>query len=223
MELLWKVEFHCHTVASKDSLVKPEALVAEAERRGLDRVIVTDHNRLEGALRAQELAPERIIVGEEIKTTRGELLAAFVSEHVPPYLTPSETIARLRKQGAFISVSHPFDLQRYGWQLPDLLEIAPFVDAIEVFNARCLDPRMNTQAAEFARQHHLAGTVGSDAHTLGELGQATLLLPPFANAEELRQVIWQGQEQARLSSAWVHFHSSLARLRKQLDPRLNRL
>ncbi len=223
MELLWKVEFHCHTTASKDSLVKPADLVAEAARRGIDRVIITDHNRLEGALRARELDPERVIVGEEIKTTRGELLAAFVSEHVPANLTPLETIARLRDQGAFISVSHPFDLQRCGWQLPDLLEIIPHVDAIEVFNARCLDARMNTRAAEFARQHHLAGTVGSDAHTLGELGQAALLLPPFSSAEELQRVIWNGQQQVRLSPARVHFHSSMARLRKRLNPRLNEL
>jgi len=223
MEPLWKVEFHCHTTASKDSLVKPANLVAEAVRRGIDRVIITDHNRLEGALRARELDPERVIVGEEIKTTRGELLAAFVSEHVPANLTPLETIARLRDQGAFISVSHPFDLQRCGWTLPDLLEIAPHVDAIEVFNARCLDARMNSRAAEFACQHHLAGTVGSDAHTLGELGQAALLLPPFSSAEELQQVIWNGQQQVRLSPAWVHLHSSMARLRKRFNPRLNEL
>lgn len=220
---MWRVEFHCHTAASKDSLVSPKDLVAEAARRGIDRLIVTDHNRLEGALRARELDPERVIVGEEIKTTRGELLAAFVSEHVPPNLTPLETIARLRDQGAFISVSHPFDLQRHGWPLPDLLEIAPHVDAIEVFNARCLHARMNDQAAEFARQHHLVGTVGSDAHTLGELGQATLLLPPFTSAEELQRVIWDGQAQTRLSPFWVHFYSTLARWRKRIQPRLNRL
>ena len=82
---------------------------------------------------------------------------------------------------------------------------------------------MNSQAAEFARQHHLAGTVGSDAHTLGELGQATLLLPPFSSAEDLKTVIWDGQQQVKLSPFWVHFYSSLARLRKRLNPRLNEL
>jgi predicted metal-dependent phosphoesterase TrpH len=219
MEPLWRVEFHCHTDASRDSLVKPGDLVAAAERRGVDCLIVTDHNCIDGALRAKALAPERVVVGEEIKTTRGELLAAFVREPVPALLTPAETIARLRSQGAFISVSHPFDLQRNGWHLPDLLEIAPYVDAIEVFNARCLDGRMNQKAAEFARQHHLPGTAGSDAHTLVELGRATLLLPPFSNADELRQVIWHGQVQARLSPWTVHLASSYARWRKSLMPR----
>lgn len=219
MEPLWRVDFHCHTDVSRDSMVKPEALIARAAQRGIDRLVITDHNRIENALRAHELAPERVVVGEEIKTTRGELLAVFVREEVPAHLPPEEAIDRLREQGAFISVSHPFDLQRCGWHLPDLLAIAPLVDAIEVFNARCLAAQMNVQAAEFARQHDLAGTVGSDAHTLGEIGQATLILPPFSNPEELRQVIGRGQVQGRLSSPLVHVASSYARWRNQLRQR----
>lgn len=215
MEPLWKVEFHCHSAASKDSLMSPARMITEACRRGIDRLVITDHNCIDGALRAQTLAPDRVVVGEEIQTTRGELLAFFVREHVPPHLTPFETIARLRSQGAFISVAHPFDLQRHGWKLPDLLEIAPQVDAIEVFNARCLDARMNRRAAEFARQHNLPGTAGSDAHSPGELGRAVLLLPPFSNPEELRKVIWRGQVKARLSSPLVHFTSMYARWRKR--------
>ncbi|GAP14112.1 predicted metal-dependent phosphoesterase [Longilinea arvoryzae] len=215
MEPLWRVDFHCHTDASRDSLVNPEALIARARQRGIDRLVITDHNRIDNALRVQVLAPDRVVVGEEIKTTRGELLAVFVREWVPPNLPPDEALARLREQGAFISVSHPFDLQRYGWQLPDLLAIAPLVDAIEVFNARCLDARMNLDAAEFARQHNLAGTVGSDAHTLGEIGQAALLVEPFSSPEELRQVIGRGQVQGRLSSPLVHLASTYARWRKQ--------
>jgi hypothetical protein len=217
MERLWKVEFHCHTNASKDCLVKPADLATEASRRGIDCLIITDHNRIDGALQAQGAAGGRVVVGEEIMTTRGELLAAFVRELVPAHLEPLETIARLRDQGAFISVSHPFDLQRHGWHLDDLLEIAPLVDAIEIFNARCLDARMNEKAAEFTRLHQLTGTAGSDAHTLGELGQATLLLPPFSNAEELRQVIRQGQVQARLSPPWVHLSSTYAKLVKRFQ------
>ncbi len=77
-------------------------------------MVVTDHNTIAGARAAQELDPELVIVGEEIKTTRGEILAFFVSEEVPAGLTPQETIARLKDQGAFISVSHPFDIYRGG-------------------------------------------------------------------------------------------------------------
>src|SRR5919106_5843231 len=140
----FRVEFHCHTVYSKDCLTRPEDLVKTCRRKGLDRVVVTDHNTIAGASAAQAMDPERVIVGEEIMTTRGEILAAFVSEEIPKGLTPQETLRRLKDQGAYISVSHPFDRWRAGgWREEDLLEILPQVDAIEVYNSRCMHPRFN--------------------------------------------------------------------------------
>lgn len=212
-----RVEFHCHTIFSKDSLTRPARLVEAARKKGLERVVVTDHNTIAGALRAHQIDPEHMIVGEEIMTTRGEILAAFVVEEIPARLTPQETIRRLREQGAFISVSHPFDSLRNGrWALPDLLEIAPLVDAIETFNARCVSPDDNRRAQEFARQHGLAGTVGSDAHALLELGRASLTLEYFNDADGLRRVIGRGQAQTRLSSPLIHLTSRFARIVKSL-------
>jgi predicted metal-dependent phosphoesterase TrpH len=214
MEML-SIDFHCHTNLSKDSLTTPERLVAVARRKHLDRVVVTDHNSIAGALAAHELDPERVIVGEEIMTSQGEILAAFVTEEIPRGLLPQETIQRLRAQGAFISVAHPFDSWRHGaWKVEDLLEIVPLVDAIEIFNARCTAREDNQRAAEFARQHHLPGTAGSDAHAAFELGKARLVLPQFEGAEGLRKVIALGQLQGGLSPFWVHFASFYARWRK---------
>jgi predicted metal-dependent phosphoesterase TrpH len=212
---LLKVEFHCHTIFSKDSLTRPKALVEAARRKGIDRLIITDHNSIGGAQEAKSLDPELVIVGEEILTTRGELLAAFVTEEIPSGLEPREAIRGLREQGAFISVSHPFDGMR-GWKLPDLLAIIPLVDAIETFNARCLDAHHNLAAQEFARQHNLAGTVGSDAHSAMELGRATLTVEEFTDAEGLRRVIRSGVENVRLSSPLIHLTSHYAATVKKL-------
>ena len=210
-------EFHCHTIFSKDSLTKPENLVHVARQKGIQRLIVTDHNSIAGALRAKEIDPELVIVGEEIMTTRGEILAAFVTEEIPAQLTPHETIRRLRDQGAFISVSHPFDVHRNGhWDLPDLLEILPLVDAIETFNARCMNPAFNTRAQAFAQQHNTPGTVGSDAHTAYELGTATLTLEHFTSGDELRGVIRQAQAHNKLSSPLIHITSRFAVTVKKL-------
>ena len=79
---MFLLEFHCHTLASKDSLLRPADLVAAARRKGIDRVVVTDHNSIAGARAAQKLDPARVIVGEEIMTTRGKILAAYVAEEV---------------------------------------------------------------------------------------------------------------------------------------------
>ena len=214
---MWQIETHCHTQLSEDSLARPADLVAAARRKNLDRVIITDHNSITGALAAQASDPERVIVGEEIMTPQGEILAFFVRELVPPGLEALHTIEILRQQGAFISVSHPFDVLRGGhWELRDLEAIAPLVDAIEVFNARCLRPGYNEQAQTFAKLHDLPGTAGSDAHALCELGRARLALPPFRDAHELRSVIRQAQVLGRLSSPWVHLASRYAVWRKRL-------
>jgi predicted metal-dependent phosphoesterase TrpH len=213
---LLKVDFHCHTVHSPDSLSSIEHLIAAARARGLDRIVVTDHNRLAGALEAQVAAPDLVIVGEEVQTTQGEFLAAFVTHEVPKGLEPLEALKRLREQGAFISISHPFDPQRSGWPMEILQTLAPLVDAIEVRNARVLRAEWNEQAQQFARQYHLPGTAGSDGHHPSELGRAYSLVPEFRNAEELRQSIQQASVGGGLSSPLVHFYSSWARFAKAM-------
>jgi hypothetical protein len=186
----------------------------------IDRIVITDHNTIAGALLAQEIEPQRVIIGEEIMTTKGELLAAFVKEEVPAGLEPRQAIEILRNQGAFISVSHPFDRMRSGhWELSDLLETSTQVDAIEVFNARCVSPKFNDQAKSFAKENTLPGTVGSDAHTISELGKAVMVLPDFYNAIGLRAIIDKAQFETTLSAPWIHFTSRYAVWYKKLTAR----
>jgi predicted metal-dependent phosphoesterase TrpH len=206
-----RVEFHCHTYRSKDSLASIEKLLQTCRRKGIDRLVITDHNTITGAKEAQALDPERVIVGEEIKTQAGELLCAFMQEEIPAGLPPLEAIERLRAQGAFISVSHPFDVVRNGhWELHDLIEITPYVDAIETFNARCMSADYNRQAQAFAEEHEVLGTAGSDAHAPFELGRGAMLLPDFQDAASMKSVLPQVRFEARLSSPLVHFTSRYA-------------
>jgi hypothetical protein len=207
-----KLEFHCHTEFSSDSLVKITELIRSVREKKIDRIVVTDHNCISGAMMARELASDLIIVGEEVMTTKGELLAAFVSELVPGGLSPIEAINRLKGQGAFISVSHPFDRSRSGaWDEKDLLDISPQIDAIEIFNSRCLAQKHNIRALEFAKENGLLGTVGSDAHSLFELGRSTQYLPEFNDAEGLRKSLSKAEYDVRLSPFWVHLMSSWAK------------
>jgi predicted metal-dependent phosphoesterase TrpH len=210
-----RVEFHCHTEFSKDSLTSPARLVSACRRKNIDRVVITDHNTIAGAHAAQRLDPELVIVGEEIMTTRGEILAAYVEEEIPAGLSPQDSIRRLKEQGAFISISHPFDVYRGGhWEISELMEILPQVDAIEVFNSRCWLPDFNRQAQRFAEEHNVPGTVGSDAHAPLELGRALLLLEQFQGPDELRAVIRRGVPKVRWSPPWFHLISRYAVIRK---------
>jgi len=215
-----RVEFHIHSIYSKDSLSKVEKIIRTCRARGINKIVITDHNTIDGACKARDLAPDLVIIGEEIMTTKGELLAAFVQEEIPQGLTPTEAIMRLQSQNAFISVSHPFDKLRSGhWEPNDLNEIIPLIDAIEIFNSRCMNPEFNTLAEEYALTHRLAGTVGSDAHTLREIGRAIMTMPEFNSVDGLRESIKHASYQTTLSSPFIHFSSRYAVWRKKINSR----
>lgn len=218
MTTAWVVDLHSHTFWSKDSLTRFETILRLCDQRGIDRIAITDHNSTAGARALKALAPERVIVGEEIMTTQGEILAYYVQETVPAGLTPAETIRRLRAQGAVISVSHPFDRLRKGaWREEDLLRIVEQVDAIEIFNARCLFPQDNARAAAFAAQHGLRGTAGSDGHTAPEYGRALTRLRPFADTpQDFLAALSDAGYLQRLSGFHVHFGSSAAKWSRRL-------
>ena len=221
MEPSWRVELHAHSCWSLDSLTQPETIVQLCQERKITRIAITDHNTADGALALKRLAPELTIVGEEIMTTHGELLAWFIQESVPPGLSPDETIRRLREQGAIISVSHPFDRYRRGaWRQQDLERIVEAVDAIEVYNSRCLRERDNEQALQFARRHGLPGSVGSDAHSTVEYGRSLQLMRPFDDdpADFLDALRSSGQL-CRSAPALVHFSSTAAKWVRRLGLR----
>jgi predicted metal-dependent phosphoesterase TrpH len=212
-----KVDLHVHTCYSRDSLNSLETIVVTCQRRGLDKVAITDHNTIAGALALQEVAPELVIVGEEIKTPAGELIAYFLEEKIPKGLSPQETIARIRAQGGVVGVPHPLDrLRREAMRWANLMKIIDQVDALEAFNARTTFPADNRRAEELARQRGLLVTAGSDAHAACEIGQAYMEMPPFDGKEEFMQSLAQGQIVGRLSAPWTHFSSTYAKLWKSL-------
>ncbi|NJL57184.1 PHP domain-containing protein [bacterium] len=221
MNTAWRVDLHNHTLWSKDCLVRFETIIKLCARRHIDRIAITDHNTAEGALQMHAMAPQLVIPGEEVMTTQGELLAYYVKETVPAGLSPEEAIARLREQGAVISVSHPFDRLRKGaWREEDLLRISPLVDAVEVFNARCLFASDNEKARAFAARHGKLGTAGSDSHTPTEYGTGLALLPPFDNtAAGLLQALQAARYEERLSEWWVHTGSMTAKWQRKLGLR----
>jgi predicted metal-dependent phosphoesterase TrpH len=217
MNTTWKVELHSHTLYSKDCLIKLEDVIRTCKERGIDRIAITDHNTAEGALALAKMAPDLIIPGEEIMTPQGEILAYFVRESIPPGLSPDETIRRLRDQGAVISVSHPYDRLRKGaWQEADLLKIVDKVDALEIFNSRCMFAEDNNKALAFAKMHNKPGTVGSDGHITYEYGHATLHMQPFEGPGDFFESLKTAKPDTKLSPAWVHLFSSYAKfLRKR--------
>jgi predicted metal-dependent phosphoesterase TrpH len=217
---MWKVDLHSHTIYSKDCLTPTAALIERARAVGLDKIAVTEHNNLAGALAAKAMAPDLVIVSEEIKTTHGEIIAYFVKECVPKGLSPQETIKRLRDQGAVISIPHPLDsLRRSAMGREYVLEIIAQVDALEVRNARCVRGADNLAAAELALAHGKLLTAGSDAHTTFEVGRCSVLMPEFDDdAESFRDALEKAQPQGEISPFWPHLASTYAKWYKRFFP-----
>jgi len=168
------IDLHCHTSASFDSLADPPAVVRAAASRGLTHLAITDHDRIEGALRARDAAPPEltVVVGEEIKTSDGDLIGIFLEREIAPGMPAVETIGAIRDQGGLVGVPHPFDGRRgFGRRTGTTLEsIAHLVDWIEAYNARVIGGSANEKAALFARAHLLPGVGASDSHTVMEVG-----------------------------------------------------
>lgn len=213
------VDLHCHTSASFDSLADPLAVVRAASTRGLTHLAITDHDRIDGALRARDGAPAglTVIVGEEIKTLDGDLIAVFLETAVPPGMPANETVEAIRAQGGLVGVPHPFDHLRGSVGkdegLAALEALAGLVDWIETYNARVLGGSGNEQAATFARERGLPGMSVSDAHSTLEVGVAyTTLTGDPSTAEGLLAALSSAQIVAGRATYFARLLTPMAKL-----------
>ncbi|MQA84510.1 MAG: PHP domain-containing protein [Streptosporangiales bacterium] len=179
---LIRVDCHLHTVYSGDAVTTIDQLAERVAETGLDVVCVTDHHSVQGA--AEALARDigaRVIVGEEIRTTAGELIGLFLAERIPYVLPVDEVVTRIRAQGALVYAPHPFDPVRssLGDAMLGRLAERGDLDIVEVFNAKVSDPEHNRLAAEAARRYGLPAGAGSDAHDPVGVGAAYLEMPDF--------------------------------------------
>jgi len=178
------VDLHTHTSASFDSLASPRSVVRAAASRGLTHLAITDHDRIDGALEAREIAAREglsltVLVGQEIRTRGGDLIGVFLDRPIPSGLDPFAAIEAVRAQGGLVGIPHPFDRHRGSLLGAGEVEgegLAQLVDWVESHNARIMIGDGNQRAAEFAAEHRLAGVAVSDAHSVLEIGVAYVAL-----------------------------------------------
>src|SRR5580658_33632 len=102
-----KIDLHTHSVASPDGGIMADKYRECLELGKLDYIAITDHNSIDFALNLRTEFERKIIVGEEILTSEGEIIGLFLSELVPPNLSPIETIELIKRQGGLVYVPHP--------------------------------------------------------------------------------------------------------------------
>ncbi|MBN1483178.1 MAG: PHP domain-containing protein [Chloroflexia bacterium] len=213
-----RADLHMHTDASGDSLLSPIRLLRACQKRGLDCVAVTDHNRLDGARAVAALAPPdlMVILGEEVMTAQGELLGLFLQHEIPPGGDPLEVARQIRSQGGLVGAPHPCDVTRHQL-LPEALNAlhrTGLLDFIEGRNGRATRNRYNQRAEELGRRLGLPLTAGSDAHSAGEVGRCYTWMPPFDGPRSFLEALRQAELHGQRSRLWSKFSSIWARLRR---------
>jgi predicted metal-dependent phosphoesterase TrpH len=215
-----KADLHVHTRYSEDSISPPEKIVEHCLKVGINCLAITDHNEISGAFEVKRTAPFKVIIGEEILTNQGEIIGYFLTEKIPPRLSPEETVARIKAQGGLVCIPHPYDVLRSGTKIHTqaLEEILPDTDIIEVFNSKTMLLRYSKRALELAQQHGLPGTAGSDAHIVREIGSTYMEIPEFNDAQQFLQSLRQGKVFGHRTSLWMHFYIGIRnRLVKQFQ------
>jgi predicted metal-dependent phosphoesterase TrpH len=163
-----------------------------------------------------------VIIGQEVRTTTGDLIALYIEKPIPPGLVPAEAASRIRELHGLVGLAHPFDrfrsgAGRKGWET-ELDDLIPMLDFVETWNARLFAGDGNQQAAAFAAAHTLPGVAVSDAHSVMEVGVAyTILEGPIDSAADLRAALAGARlvtgRGSRLVRLGMPFNKMIQRLR----------
>jgi len=193
-----------------------DVVIERCQELGINCVAIADHGTVEGALEMQRIAPFTVIVAEEILTPYGELMGMFLKETIPSGLSVEQTIALIRAQEGIVCIPHAFDLLRpsaLGEKIVE--EITEEIDVIEAFNARSLLRRSSEKALAFARKYDIVQSAGSDAHTLGEIGNAYVEMAEFNGRDDFLQALAKGKVMGHRTNPLTHFASAWNKLKNR--------
>lgn len=213
-----KADLHMHTNFSPDSLITPNQLVRKCESAGLNCIAVTDHNTIQGAMEIRDIAPFRVIIGEEIRTSEGEVIGLFLEEKVPEGLSPKETANRIHSQGGLLAIPHPFDkFRRSVITQRGLLDLRNYATILEAFNARNTFQSSNQNALKLAQEWGTLTSAVSDAHTTIELGRTYMEMPDFdGTAAGFIESVRQARLIMRPMTPLIHVITTLTKIWKRM-------
>ena len=206
------IDLHVHSAASFDSQSDPAQVAVTCARLGLHPIVLTDHNSISGALELEKLGVGRVVIGEEVMTTQGELIGLFLAQLVPPGLSAKETADEIKGQRGLVYLEHPYDAFRRHLTEEAIEEIADLIDIVEVLNGRS-DGQANQRAQDLCETLGAAPAAGSDAHTLREIGSVYVEMEGFDGAQDFLRKLGR--------SAIVKRRSRLMQIaRSRLGPRM---
>jgi predicted metal-dependent phosphoesterase TrpH len=189
---MFRVDLHTHSTASADGGITLKQYRRVLETGVLDCIAITDHNRIDFATQAKASLGERIIVGEEIMTSQGEIIGLFLDKSVKPGMSLEETIGAIKKQDGLVYIPHPFESIRKGLHPASLELIQEDVDVLEACNGRAFLQNRSQQALIWAKLNQVAPAASSDAHGLKGLGRTYSVLNDIPNRDNLVALLRTG-------------------------------
>lgn len=181
-----RVDLHLHSHYSHDGQSSLQELIDRAHVCGLDRLALTDHNTIEGALELERIAPELAIAGEEAKTLEGEVIGLFITRRIPPWLAPEQAMDLIHGMGGLVYIPHPLDRHRSHFSSHRIAALADHIDIVETYNPWC-DADANEAAARLAGELGKVAATGSDAHSAEELGRSWMEMEEYTSVEDFLQ------------------------------------
>ena len=180
---------HVHSNYSSDSLITPEDLVFFAKKQGLDGVAVTDHDRLDGALKIAAETDFLIIPGIEVRSSDGHIVGLNVTKPIPQKMSATETVNKIHDAGGIAVACHPTGFFKGGL---GKRTNASF-DAVEVINSSAIPFGYTVkQNAKIASRLGKPKLAGSDAHYGPEIGCAYTLVDSEPNVNDVVKAIRKG-------------------------------
>ncbi len=205
MERLGRCDPHTHTTYS-DGLGSPRQIVETALARGLDVIVITDHDSIDGALEARELArkdsyPIEVIIGSEVTTARGvHMLALFVEERLPMFRSAARTVEHIARLGGVALAPHPLSAltPSMGRRMIEGL----VADGLPLTGVETINPSPagwpRARVVALNRHWGLAEFGGSDAHFPPHIAAAYTEFPGRA-AADFRRALEERTTRARRS------------------------
>ncbi len=213
---MYKIDLHTHSIASPDGGISPSQYEKAITTGLVDYVAITDHNHIDMAIGLQQQLGDKIIVGEEIMTTDGEIIGLFLTSLVLPGQSVQETIRQIKVQNGIVYIPHPFETLRKGLHPAILEEFFQDVDVIEVCNGRAFLQNRSEQAVVWARLNHMPSAASSDAHGLKGLGATFVSIDKPPTRENIIQQIASGKLLTDRPGLRALLYPKYHRLRKKL-------
>ncbi|MDO8722934.1 MAG: PHP-associated domain-containing protein [Syntrophales bacterium] len=215
-----RADLHIHSSASDGIPHIPQILEYIELQTNLDIIAITDHDGIEGSHQAREILEKdkyrfEVVVGMEVSTQEGHLLALFLESPVPSFQPLASTLAAVHAQGGLCIAPHPMSRQRDSIQrhtiekfLKGPGEGGVYLDGLEIINPYAASLLCSEDVRTLAKSHfHLAEIGGSDAHSLSLLGNRYTIFAGRKTEDLYRAIL---SRTTRAAGSSLDHHPSVA-------------